>query len=198
MAESGRDERRRPCGPVGRSASAVVSTVSFAVFLSDASYQCRQFAVFLTYAARHIVGLPCSENGLIFSRRPFWCGASIAFVPALFALPAVWYAGVALVNSVWQLFFARDCPEPLVIRLALVYGIPFGPLLQCILLGAIADYVWRRRAGRLKSWLEIKTRWTKVGLWAAAEFIYTVSGVWIYLAIFAYGLAAAMSVLIHP
>lgn len=103
------------------------------------------------------------------------------------------YAGVAVVNLLWRLFFGHDSPELLAVLGGFLYGLSFGPLLQCLVLGAVAHFAWELGLRRLFPWL-ITAPWpAKLILWIGAEAAYVLSSAWALLALVAYSLPALLS-----
>lgn len=96
--------------------------------------------------------------------RSFWWGVSLALPPALLGLPAVGYAGTAIVNVLWHLCVGHDSPEGFTILGGLVYGLAAGPLLQCIVVGAAARAIWP-----LGPWRAGTKSLTKIALWVGSE-----------------------------
>ena len=127
----------------------------------------------------------------------FWLGASLAFLPAVVMLPAVLYAGVALANSFWHLFFGRDAPESIAVAAGFAYGIAFGPVLQCWLIGLLAHLAADWGLRRLFVWLSESGWPTRAVAWIGLEIAYLLSSVWICLGIVVYAVAAALSWLVH-
>lgn len=104
-------------------------------------------------------------------RAPFRWGASLALLPALLGLPAASYAGIAVVNMLWKVLFGRDSPGPVYFVGGLFYGLTFCVLLQCFLLGAAGDLVWRVSSRRLEPMLLRKSRFAKAAIWVGMEAI---------------------------
>lgn len=132
----------------------------------------------------------------MFKSRYFWWGVSLALLPGLSVMPIVWMAGVVVVNVAWQLITGSDSPESAIFWIALPFGILFGPLLQCTLIGAVVHFVCRwenRLAG-----IEKKPLPAKIGFWLLAEVLYWFSYVWFILAFIPYALAALFGALLHP
>jgi len=102
-------------------------------------------------------------SGATLTKTTFWWGVSLAPPPALVGLPAVWYAGTALVDMLWRLFLGRDSSEGLAFLGGIVYGLAAGLLLQCFVVGTAA------RMTRQLSWLSTSSRGMKIALWLAAE-----------------------------
>ena len=126
-------------------------------------------------------------------RQAFWWGASLALLPGLLGLPAVAYAGAAVVNILWRLSAGHDSAEALALLGGFVYGLAFGPILQCVVVGSITHVVWLLGLRRLSPWLS-KTTWpTKALLWIGAETLYVTTFVWALLALAAYSTPAALS-----
>lgn len=129
-------------------------------------------------------------------KQPFWWGASVALLPGLFGLAAVWLAGVALVNSLWHMVASRDAPEGIVFTLGLLYAIVVGPFLQCFLLGAATQFAWHRRVHRFEQWFSEISWLKKTGLWIAGEAVYLVSCIWLALGMLVYVLTALLASLL--
>lgn len=134
----------------------------------------------------------------MFKRQPFWWGVSVAALPGVSSLPALAYAGIAVVNSVWQLFLRHDCPEPTVLFGGLVYGVIVGPLLQCLVIGTVASTTWYLGIRRFSLFSRPTSRWVKLAFWVGLEALYLASFVWVLLTMAAYALTALLAVLIHP
>lgn len=82
-------------------------------------------------------------------RQAFWWGTSVAFLPAFLGFFAVAYSGMAGVNALWHLLMSRDSPGLVMVLGGVLYGLSFGVLLPCLLLGAAGHLTWQLASHRL-------------------------------------------------
>jgi hypothetical protein len=127
----------------------------------------------------------------IFNSVPFRWSASLALAPALFGLPATSYAGMSVANMLWRVLFDRDSPTAVYVVVGLVYGLTFGVLLQCFLLGIIGHLAWQVSWRSLQSALVRTSRFVKTVLWIGAEIV--VIPISFYITMMAYGGPAFLS-----
>jgi hypothetical protein len=69
----------------------------------------------------------------------------------------------------------------------------FGPILQCVLIGAVSHVPWVFGRSQVSPWLSKATWPTKTLGWIGAEALYVVTFVWALLTLAAYSLPAALS-----
>ncbi len=127
----------------------------------------------------------------ILRSKPFRWGVFLALPPALLGLPAVSYAGIAVVNMVWHLLFGQDSPRAVYYLGGLVYGLSFGVLLQCLLFGIAGHLIWQVGSQHLTPFLDSTSRLTKVVLVAGLEII--IVPVSFYMTMIGYGGPAFLS-----
>src|SRR5262249_32449817 len=104
-------------------------------------------------------------SGMILTKSSFWWGASLAALPALAGLPAVWYAGTAVVNVLWRLFLGRDSSEGVALLGGVVYGLTAGLVLQCFVVATAVDTIPQL------SWSPGRSRGRKIISWFVAELV---------------------------
>jgi hypothetical protein len=119
----------------------------------------------LTYDSRLVAFIKFLRN------KPFRWGALLALPPAVLGLPAASYAGMAVMNLLWQLMFERESPVVVYVLGGLTYGLICGLLLQCLVLGIAGYLVWNVCPGRLAGWIDGASRTIKVLLVIAIEII---------------------------
>jgi hypothetical protein len=112
-------------------------------------------------------------------------------LPGLAGVPAVGYAGSAMVNSFWHFIFGSDSPVALIG--GLVYGLSFGLILQCFIAGVATQFIWHYWLCRFATRFKNASGRAKVGLWLGAEGLYVLSLIWALLTTLAYGLAAGVA-----
>ena len=83
--------------------------------------------------------------------KAFWCGASLALVPALAGAVGVSYSGMAAVNAIWRLTFTHDSPGLFMVVGGMAYGLTVGVLVPLFLFGTAARLIWPSAARRLAS-----------------------------------------------